>query len=91
MVKRNVFPQLVLVGEAPGSFPEGANKHFAPFLAGREVACLAPLFLVFPLLSRGPKIGTDNFRIGGANLGTSNLDQGMGVLVCGLQAGRIAW
>ena len=85
MVKRNVFPQLVLVGEAPGSFPEGANKHFAPFLAGREVACLAPLFLVFPLLSRGPKIGTDNFRIGGANLQLGSGDGGVSLWTSGWQ------
>ena len=35
----------------------------------------------------GPKKGTDNFLIGEQ---TSNLDQGMGVFVCGLQPTRIA-
>ena len=35
----------------------------------------------------GPKKGTDNFLIGEQ---TSNLDQGMGVFVCGLQPARIA-
>ena len=60
-------------------------------LSNRSTLSKERLYCTSLFFSKVPKIGTDNFRIGGANLGTSNLDQGMGVLVCGLQAGRIAW
>ena len=60
-------------------------------LSNRSTLSKERLYCTSLFFSKVPKIGTDNFRIGGANLGTSNLDQGMGGLVCGLQAGRIAW
>ena len=60
-------------------------------LSNRSTLSKERLYCTSLYFSKVPKIGTDNFRIGGANLGISNLDQGMGVLVCGLQAGRIAW
>ena len=68
------------------------HKHFAQYnIFGSN----PPQHLSLVLLSNvslsstnpGPKKGTDNFLIGEQ---TSNLDQGMGVFVCGLQPTRIA-
>ena len=59
-------------------------------LSNRSTLSKERLYCTSLFFSKVLKIGTDNFRIGGANLGTSNLDQGMGVLVCGIQAARIA-
>ena len=70
------------------------HKHFAQYNIWAVWVWFSP-HLSLVLLSNvslsstnpGPKKGTDNFLIGEQ---TSNLDQGMGVFVCGLQPTRIA-
>ena len=60
----------------------------APKKAGKKAPLFSLLFTVsLSSTDPGPKKGSDNFLIGEQ---TSNLDQGVGVFVGGLQPTRIA-